>query len=209
MAPIRPYSTDPRQIPEAERLIKQTYSVHVSLPVDRHKGIIRKWHLSASERPPFSTLGCENTNPVPPAAYFSQARLDQLTTVDAIRGIGDTPVPEGWFRSARTAKARRNTQTQLSEPESPKQHSPTTMYDPHSPFGSQNRQPSASSSYSHHSSSSSSGHSSNASSISSLSGAYQQRSHSLVPLEVLQSLAPLPRDPTDIQTLRRFASGTS
>ena len=31
---------------EAERLIKQTYSVHVSLPEDRPRGITRKWHLS-------------------------------------------------------------------------------------------------------------------------------------------------------------------
>lgn len=34
------------QASESERLIKQTYSVHVSLPVDRPRGIIRKWHLS-------------------------------------------------------------------------------------------------------------------------------------------------------------------
>ena len=31
---------------DAERLIKQTYSVHVSLPEDRPRGITRKWHLS-------------------------------------------------------------------------------------------------------------------------------------------------------------------
>jgi len=41
----KPYS-DSRSVPDAERLIKQTYSVHVSLPADRAKGLIRKWHLS-------------------------------------------------------------------------------------------------------------------------------------------------------------------
>jgi len=43
--PTRPYA-DGRSVPDAERLIKQTYSVHVSLPVDRPKAIVRKWHLS-------------------------------------------------------------------------------------------------------------------------------------------------------------------
>lgn len=33
---------------EAERLIKQTYSVHVSLPEDRPHNVTRKWHLSMS-----------------------------------------------------------------------------------------------------------------------------------------------------------------
>jgi hypothetical protein len=31
---------------DSERLIKQTYSVHVSLPEDRTQGITRKWHIS-------------------------------------------------------------------------------------------------------------------------------------------------------------------
>lgn len=31
---------------DSERLIKQTYSVHVSLPPDRAQGITRKWHIS-------------------------------------------------------------------------------------------------------------------------------------------------------------------
>ncbi|EEB93951.1 hypothetical protein MPER_07323 [Moniliophthora perniciosa FA553] len=33
------------QSSEPERLVKQTYSVHVSLPADRPRGIVRKWHL--------------------------------------------------------------------------------------------------------------------------------------------------------------------
>ncbi|EAU81436.2 hypothetical protein CC1G_05266 [Coprinopsis cinerea okayama7 len=171
-------------IPESERLIKQTYSVHVSLPADRQRGIVRKWHLTA---------------------YFSQARLDQLATVDNIRGIGDVPVPEGWFRSARTAKTRRNTHTQSSESDTPKQPSPTSYSDPHSPLVSSSRHH-PSSGYAH-SPASSSGHSSKTSSISSLSSAYNPRSPSLVPLDVLQNSHSVPRDPTDVQTLRRFASG--
>lgn len=35
---------------ETECLIKQTYSVHVSLPSDAARRIIRKWHLSESHR---------------------------------------------------------------------------------------------------------------------------------------------------------------
>ncbi|KAG2003311.1 hypothetical protein CC2G_003922 [Coprinopsis cinerea AmutBmut pab1-1] len=181
---MRPYASEARQIPESERLIKQTYSVHVSLPADRQRGIVRKWHLTA---------------------YFSQARLDQLATVDNIRGIGDVPVPEGWFRSARTAKTRRNTHTQSSESDTPKQPSPTSYSDPHSPLVSSSRHH-PSSGYAH-SPASSSGHSSKTSSISSLSSAYNPRSPSLVPLDVLQNSHSVPRDPTDVQTLRRFASG--
>ncbi|KAF5328501.1 hypothetical protein D9758_017328 [Tetrapyrgos nigripes] len=70
---------------EPERLVKQTYSVHVSLPADRHRGIVRKWHLTA---------------------YFSQEQLNKLATIESIRGIGDVVVPDGWFRSARASKNR-------------------------------------------------------------------------------------------------------
>lgn len=43
------------------------------------------------------------------AAYFSQQKLDRLNTVDNIQGIGDIPVPDGWFRSARRdGKSRRD-----------------------------------------------------------------------------------------------------
>ncbi|KAG8216500.1 Gti1/Pac2 family-domain-containing protein [Butyriboletus roseoflavus] len=76
-----------RATSESERLIKQTYSVRVSLPDDRSRGIFRKWHLTA---------------------YFSQQKLDRLNTIDNIQGIGDVPVPDGWFRSARRdGKSRR------------------------------------------------------------------------------------------------------
>ncbi|CAL1708850.1 unnamed protein product [Somion occarium] len=72
---------------EAERLIKQTYSVHVSLPEDRPHNLTRKWHLTA---------------------YFSQTTLDSLNTIDKVPGVGNVPVPPGWFRSARASKSRRS-----------------------------------------------------------------------------------------------------
>ncbi|KAG7445860.1 uncharacterized protein BT62DRAFT_968638 [Guyanagaster necrorhizus] len=75
-----------RTLPETRNLIKQTYSVHVTLPIDRSKGITRKWHLTA---------------------YFSQETLESLHTVESIQGIGGALPPEGWFRSARTTKTSR------------------------------------------------------------------------------------------------------
>ncbi|KAJ3878402.1 Gti1/Pac2 family-domain-containing protein [Lentinula edodes] len=80
---------------ESERLVKQTYSVHVSLPADRTRGIVRKWHLTA---------------------YFSQEKLSQLRTIDSVRGIGNVSVPDGLFRSARANKARRDTGVEVSLP---------------------------------------------------------------------------------------------
>ncbi|KAI0938580.1 hypothetical protein AcW1_001721 [Taiwanofungus camphoratus] len=71
---------------DSERLIKQTYSVHVSLPEDRPRNVTRKWHLTA---------------------YFSQTTLDSLGTIDDIPGVGDVRVPDGWFKSARASKAKR------------------------------------------------------------------------------------------------------
>ena len=49
-------------------------------------------------------------NPLPStAAYFSQQKLDRLDTIDNVKGIGDVPVPDGWFRSARRdGKSRRD-----------------------------------------------------------------------------------------------------
>ncbi|OSX63492.1 hypothetical protein POSPLADRAFT_1088565, partial [Postia placenta MAD-698-R-SB12] len=71
---------------DTERLIKQTYSVHVYLPEDRPRNATRKWHLTA---------------------YFSQTTLDSLSTIDEILGVGDVMVPDGWFKSARASKAKR------------------------------------------------------------------------------------------------------
>ncbi|KAF8999907.1 hypothetical protein BDZ89DRAFT_1147506 [Hymenopellis radicata] len=75
-----------RHLPETRNLIKQTYSVHVTLPADRNKGATRKWHLTA---------------------YFSQEKLDSLHTVDMIPQLRAMPTPDGWFRSARSTKSSR------------------------------------------------------------------------------------------------------
>lgn len=190
---MRPYSSDSRHVPESERLIKQTYSVLVSLPSDRPKGIIRKWHLTA---------------------YFSQAKLDQLCTIENVRGVGDMPVPEGWFRSARIGKTRRDSRahppTAHSAGESSLQASSPLLSKPISNFtdhyASGSLQPPHSPSPSVYSSKSSS-HSPNSSYSSSGSGSgRRKRTPSLVPLEVLESTSRLPRDPADIQALRRFAT---
>src|SRR5688572_988264 len=102
----RPF--DVRPVPESERLIKQTYSVHVSLPADRPRGIFRKWHLSTVNS---SVLF---RHPLMPflAAYFSPGKLEELDTIDNIRGVGDVLVPEGWFRSARIGRNRRDSRSQ-------------------------------------------------------------------------------------------------
>jgi hypothetical protein len=86
-------------------LMKQTYSVFVSFPSDRPHGILRKWHLTA---------------------YFSQSRLDELYTVDCIPGIGNVPIPDGWFKSARARKPRRNTLTGSGRDEHSSSSSPSS-----------------------------------------------------------------------------------
>lgn len=180
----RSYSLDPRSTPESERLIKQTYSVHVSLPADRARGVIRKWHLTA---------------------YFSQNRLDELRTVDEIPGIGNMAVPEGWFKSARIGKARRDSRAQGNNPQSSEtlsQPSTPPLYTyplGSSPTSQQRHVPAA------HPSSSPSP-SSQSSTTSSPSIHTNNQSSGLVPLEYLQNVSAPRRDPTDEQLLRRFSS---
>ncbi|EIW55524.1 uncharacterized protein TRAVEDRAFT_50012 [Trametes versicolor FP-101664 SS1] len=88
---------------DAERLIKQTYSVHVSLPDDRPRGLTRKWHLTA---------------------YFSQTTIDSLGTIDDIPRVGDVVVPEGWFKSARANKANKRMDAPPIEDVGPTTHEP-------------------------------------------------------------------------------------
>ncbi|KAE9391103.1 hypothetical protein BT96DRAFT_888874 [Gymnopus androsaceus JB14] len=100
LSPVTPWAQLLRREPasrfantvEPERLVKQTYSVHVSLPADRPRGIVRKWHLTA---------------------YFSQEKLNRLNTIDSIPGIGNVQVPDGLFRSARANKTRRDAREML------------------------------------------------------------------------------------------------
>ncbi|KAG6916421.1 hypothetical protein DXG01_006825 [Tephrocybe rancida] len=180
---------------QRERLVKQTYSVHVTLPADSPRGVVRKWHLTA---------------------YFNQQRLDELGTIDGIRGVGDVPVPDGLFKSARAGKMRRDHRTpgkkaeQLSDgsglPESSDSHS---NHD-HTPFQIPEHRdrgsppltyptlPSRFSDNSRDSSPSSDG--------SRRWSPIQQAS--LVPLEYLQNMSVPRRDPADEQLLRRFSHQT-
>ncbi|KAH9485085.1 cAMP-independent regulatory protein pac2 [Psilocybe cubensis] len=64
-------------------LVKQTYSVWV----ETEKGK-RKWHLTA---------------------YFTQATIDQLGTIDENPLVRDLPVPDGMFKSTRVGKSRNKT----------------------------------------------------------------------------------------------------
>ena len=79
-------------------LIKQTYSAWVETGRGR-----RKWHLSAlnSSIPWFCAyVFCSI------AAYFTQATIDQLDSVDNMRVVCDLIVPENMFKSARITKSR-------------------------------------------------------------------------------------------------------
>ncbi|KAF7323885.1 hypothetical protein MKEN_00609900 [Mycena kentingensis (nom. inval.)] len=93
------FSLNSKKALESQRLIKQTFSVLVSLPRDRPTGTIRKWHLS------------KRTS----AAYFNQETLNELDTIEDLRLL-DSPVPEGWFRSARATKTRRENRPTVITP---------------------------------------------------------------------------------------------
>ncbi|KAG2152660.1 Gti1/Pac2 family-domain-containing protein [Suillus bovinus] len=174
-------SSRARATGDSERLIKQTYSVRVSLPDDRTRGITRKWHLTA---------------------YFSQQKLDRLNTIDNIPGVGDVPVPDGWFRSARRdAKTRRDDDLPKSAlakqlPQFPMEGMQSQFRDA-VPFQSRSACPSPPSS-------SSSGPATPSPRISP-----SHLSEQLVPLEYLQGLAYPRREPIDEQFLQRFSTQVS
>lgn len=143
------------------------------------------------------------------AAYFSQNKLDELRTVDELPGIGNVAVPEGWFKSARIGKARRDSvRVQGNNPQSPETLSqPSTPPFYTYPLGS-----SPTSQQRHvplaipHPPSSSPSPSSQSSTVSSPSiHINSQPNGHLVPLEYLQNVSAPRRDPTDEQLLRRFS----
>ncbi|KAH0828184.1 Gti1/Pac2 family-domain-containing protein [Lanmaoa asiatica] len=75
-------STSDKQPPrDWDPLVKQTYSVWVETEKGR-----RKWHLTA---------------------YFTQATVDQLGTIDDIPVVAELVVPEGTFQSTRVSKNRK------------------------------------------------------------------------------------------------------
>ncbi|KAG7098302.1 hypothetical protein E1B28_000263 [Marasmius oreades] len=90
--PASSSTTSEKQHPprDWDPLVKQTYSVWV----DTDKGR-RKWHLTA---------------------YFTQATVDQLGTVDDIQGVGILNVPEGHFKSTRVKKGGSRAEEPISPP---------------------------------------------------------------------------------------------
>ncbi|KAJ4468805.1 Gti1/Pac2 family-domain-containing protein [Lentinula aciculospora] len=180
-------SNTPHSI-ETERLVKQTYSVHVSLPADRPRGIVRKWHLTA---------------------YFSQEKLSELRTIDSVQGIGNVLVPEGIFRSARANKARRDIRVEVPPPGAssvPETFSPSavTCSNPRAHAGT----------ITHSSPSQSSIPASitpmvMASPVSPICTPHTTLPGQLVPLQYLQSSSSPRRDPADEQLLRRFDAMSS
>jgi len=177
---------------QPERLVKQTYSVHVSLPADSPRGNERKWHLTA---------------------YFSQQRLDELNTIDRIRGIGDVLVPDGLFRSARAGKMRRDHRN----PNKKAQQPPDLVIHPEGYHFNHDQASSLSSrcrdspSSNHHMSlsppsSDRSRDSSPSPGTPSLQSGSPYDQAKLVPLEYLQNVSGARRDPVDEQLLRRFSS---
>ena len=146
------------------------------------------------------------------AAYFSQQKLASLETIDSIHMVGNTVVPDGWFRSARTApKVRRDsrnygTTSHLAERNLYPSTSPnlgeilplTSDF----PQGREVLQ------LLHHSSPSSSPRRSPSSSPNTQTTPLASRisnSQQLVPLEYLQSVSAPQRDPMDEQILKRFS----
>ncbi|KAF9452775.1 hypothetical protein P691DRAFT_794164 [Macrolepiota fuliginosa MF-IS2] len=75
-----PDCANPHPPRDWDPLVKQTYSVWVE--TDKGK---RKWHLTA---------------------YFTQATVDQLSSIDDVRVVRDLVVPEGMFKSTRVTKTR-------------------------------------------------------------------------------------------------------
>lgn len=163
-----------------------------------------------------------------PAAYFSPSKLQELDTIDNIRGVGDVAVPENWFRSARIGRNRRDSRPGFSppspsetQPASPIQeyHRPSSSsmhpYPSHqiqsgSPYSSPYH-PGSPHPYSPHMTSPTlSGYSSPV--LASPGPSPRSYSHDgvhgskgqLVPLEVLVRTSGPRRDPTDEQLLRRF-----
>ena len=97
--------------------MKQTYSVYLN----ENENNKRKWHLSASLSSP-SPIRISRFL----AAYFTQATVDSLGTVDDIPVLKDLVVPEGLFKSSRRTKTRSSrTNTAANAPDAPPSLSPT------------------------------------------------------------------------------------
>jgi len=173
--------------------------VHVSLPVDRTRGNTRKWHLSMSK---VIRIQLYSRLRDVAAAYYSRNKVDELRTVDEIPGVGDAMVSEGWFKSARVGKVRRDSRTYSGGPH-PGEIPPSSTTPPLYAYSLGS--PTSHSRYiqypnQHTISSGPSGH------FSAPSSTQNHLTEHLVPLEYLKNISAPRRDPTDEQLLRRFAS---
>jgi len=143
---------------------------------------------------------CNDTHGVA-AAYFNQIKLDELQTVDEIPGVGDVNVLEGWFKSARVGKVRRDSRTHSSDFHFGEIPPSSTTPPLHAyPLGS------SSTSRSRHlqQSNQHTVFSSPSYQLSASSSTQNFPTGQLVPLEYLRNISPPRRDPTDEQLLRRF-----
>ncbi len=136
------------------------------------------------------------------AAYYSRNKIDELRTVDEIPGVGDAMVSEGWFKSARVGKVRRDSRTYSGGPH-PGEIPPSSTTPPLYAYSLGS--PTSHSRYiqypnQHTISSGPSGH------FSAPSSTQNHLTEHLVPLEYLKNISAPRRDPTDEQLLRRFAS---
>ena len=95
--PTASFPSDGQPPRDWDPYVKQTYSVYLN----ESDGNKRKWHLSTYPSSPFS-----NPRLTSLAAYFTQATVDSLGTVDDIPVLKDLVVPEGLFRSSRRTKTR-------------------------------------------------------------------------------------------------------
>ncbi|KAG5349250.1 hypothetical protein C0989_005006 [Termitomyces sp. Mn162] len=148
----------------------------------------------------------------PSPAYFSQQRLEELGTIDQIPGVGDTPVPEGLFRSARAGKMRRdhrNSGEKTTPPgDTPGLPESSDSHCEDEETVSSNTRLHDSSLLTHYPTLSFSGKAREESSQSSRHCGFPTQQTSLVPLEYLQNISVPRRNPADEQTLRRFSSQT-
>jgi len=146
----------------AESLVKQTYSVFIR----ERSGHQKKWHITA---------------------YFSQATVDDLATVDHMPAVARLPVPEGRYASARSNKHKES--RSYYAPYSPSQSSAASAaYSPRM----DNRPPTSS-----------------GISTSPRSNVRMDKMEAarLVPLKVLQNppLSPVCRNPEDEKALRSLS----
>jgi hypothetical protein len=149
-------------------------------------------------------------------------RLDALATLDSVAGVGDVDVPEGWFRSARAGKTRRDRELAPKQPQAPADNAIGPQIKPSTsmlrdtspivrPYASASRQLAPATRFVADDSNSS--HQSSSSPTSDrFAPPYQKPIHlplassgQLVPLQYLQTATYPRRDPTDEQLLRRFS----